>query len=97
MQAGNFAVNDKLIIYGVALGALALLFLPTVVINTATGAVNDVLGGAADILQKNSPLPDTRTPENKTRCQLALENGNDWEASFYCPASDWLSGVFDGK
>lgn len=42
-------------------------------------------------------LPDTRTDASKTRCQQALESGNDWEASFSCPAADAVRGWFDGE
>lgn len=42
-------------------------------------------------------LPDTRSADSVNRCQEARAAGDDWAASFYCPASDWFRGLFDGK
>lgn len=42
-------------------------------------------------------LPDTRTRESQGQCEQAKAAGDDWKASFYCPASEWFGGLFDGK
>lgn len=42
-------------------------------------------------------LPDPATPAAQTECEKALAAGNDWRASFYCPATSWAKGLFDGK
>lgn len=42
-------------------------------------------------------LPDPAAPAAQTECDKALAAGDDWKASFYCPASRWAKGLFDGK
>lgn len=42
-------------------------------------------------------LPDPRKAESKTRCQAAIAAGNDWEASFYCPAASTIKGWLDSE
>ena len=52
-----------------------------------------VIGGAEGLFG----LPDPRTAESVSRCDAARAAGDDWSASFYCPASSWIRGLFDGK
>lgn len=62
---------------------------PGVAQDAARGAVNTVAGavkGAAE----GVGIPDT----DKTKCQKALAEGRYWDASFDCPASDFVRGVF---
>lgn len=49
------------------------------------------------VLNGTLGVPITTTQESKTQCQRALETGDDWGASFYCPAGTWFKGLFDGK
>lgn len=59
----------------------------------ARAPVDVFIGGAEGLLG----LPDPRTDANKARCKAALEAGNDWQASFYCPAAEAVKGWFDGE
>lgn len=94
--AGNI-IDDKLLMYGVVFGVVAIYVLPRLAIKTLVDSANDVVDSSADFVLRNSPLPDTRTVENKTICQQALDAGDDWKASFYCPAATWFGGLWDGK
>lgn len=92
-------VRTEWIVYGVLIGA-ALIFLPGAlrrVGRAPTELAGGVLSGAGDLFMENTPLPNTRTPENIDRCRAALAAGNDLEASFYCPAGTWVGGLFDGE
>lgn len=60
---------------------------------TARAPVDLYIGATEGLLG----LPDPRTPENQSKCDAALKAGNDWEASFYCPASKAIGGWFDGE
>lgn len=42
-------------------------------------------------------LPDPASPVAMSECEKALAAGDDWKASFYCPATSWAKGLFDGK
>lgn len=92
-------IKPEWIFYGLAIGA-ALIFLPGA-LRRIGGAPGEVIGGALDsagsLFMENTPLPNTRTPENIERCKAALAAGNDLEASFYCPAGTWIGGLFDGE
>lgn len=63
-----------------------------------TGALGGAVSGAVDMADKvvSSPvlaigdavgLPRT----NETECQKAIREGRTWDASFACPAGDFLS------
>lgn len=96
-------IKTEWILWGLGIGA-ALVFLPGLlktgarnVGESAGAAVDGVLTGAADVVLAHSPLPDTRTDKNKQICLAARAAGDDFKASFYCPAADWLTGLFDGE
>lgn len=50
----------------------------------AAGAVKGVAQGVG--------IPDT----DQTKCKKAIAEGRYWDASFDCPASDFLRGLFGG-
>lgn len=89
------------IIYGVGAGVALLAInaiiggrLITSAATAVTRAPEDLFYGSADGL---FGLPDTRTADSRDKCAAARAAGNDWEASFVCPASSWLRGLFDGN
>lgn len=58
-----------------------------------TGAVdmaNGVLGGVVTGVGEVVGIP----PTNLTECQRAQAEGRTWDASFACPAKDFLSYLF---
>lgn len=82
---------------GVALLALNALLSGRIISGTA-GAVarlpgDLVIGGAEGLLG----LPDPRSSASMTECERARLSGDDFRASFYCPAKTWIGGLFDGK
>lgn len=84
---------------GAGVGLLALNALLggrilTVAAQSVARAPVDVFMGGADGL---FGLPDTRTAQSVSACEAARAAGDDWGASFYCPASRWFGGLFDGK
>lgn len=93
------SIKPEWILYGVALGVgvLWLRGFNRSVADTAETVTalpfSLFQGAAAGVVG----VPRTDTPEAQSRCQAALNAGDDWEASFYCPASTWLGGLFDGK
>lgn len=58
-------------------------------VNVLTGAVVGTVTGIGEAVG----IPET----SMTKCQKALAAGNYWDASFDCPASDFLGGVFGKK
>lgn len=54
----------------------------------------DAFYGAADGFLG---VPDTRTADSVSKCEAARLAGDDFKASFYCPAATWVKGLFDGK
>lgn len=50
------------------------------------GTVDGVLSGAVKGVGGMVGVPQT----NKTACQKAIEEGRTWDASFDCPAADFL-------
>lgn len=59
----------------------------------ARAPVDAFIGGAEGFLG----LPDTRTEQSVSACAVAQVNGDDWRASFVCPAVAWFKGLFDDK
>lgn len=96
-----FGIRQDLLMYGIG-AAVALILVNRImdgrVVSGAASSIAsvpvDVFMGAADGL---IGLPDTRTPQARSACQAARDAGDDWEASFQCPAADWFRGLFDGK
>lgn len=60
------------------------------VANAAAGAVGNVASGA--VLGVGDAVGVPRT--NETACAAALREGRLWDASFACPASDFLAGAW---
>lgn len=62
-------------------------------VDISKGAV-DVVGGTfqgvVTGVSGNIGIPDT----DKVRCQAALKKNDYWGASLYCPAKDFLTGIF---
>lgn len=83
-------------------GAVALLllnkFLSGQVVAGAAGALAQVPGDVVrGTISGITGLPDPATAASQSACDAALAAGDDWKASFYCPASRWAKGLFDGK
>lgn len=87
--------TDTKIIIGVGIGLVAAVFviwqrgaaqtaqdIGLGAVSAVDGAVGGVLMGAANVLG----VPVT----SKTQCQLDMEAGRTWDASFSCPAGTWL-------
>lgn len=96
-----FGVRSDLLMFGVG-AAVALLIINRMMGGTiVAGAAATVASAPVDLVIGASDglfgIPDTRTPEAKTACELARESGDDWGASFQCPAATWFRGLFDGK
>lgn len=84
---------------GAGVGLLALnALLSGRIVSGAAGAVarapvDAFIGGAEGLFG----FPDTRTPESVGKCAAAGAVGDDWGASFVCPALTWVRGLFDGR
>lgn len=57
--------------------------------NLAGGAVVGTVKGVGDVIG----IPDT----DKSKCERALAEGRYWDASFDCPAGDFIKGVFSSS
>lgn len=95
------AVRLEWVLWGVGAG-VGLLVLNSMlsgrILTGAAGAVarapvDAFIGGAEGFLG----LPDPRSAQSQDACAAALVAGDDWRASFYCPAMTWARGLFDGK
>jgi len=94
-------IKPEWVLYGVGAG-VALIALNALLgghlLTKSAGAVarapvDAFIGGAEGLFG----LPDTRTAESMTECDRARAAGEDWAASFACPAVSWFKGLFDGK
>jgi hypothetical protein len=94
-------VRPEWVLWGIGAGVAVLVVNKMLSGRIVTGAASTVgrlpsdiiIGGAEGLLG----LPDPRTAESQSRCAAARAAGDDWGASFYCPASEWFRGLFDGK
>lgn len=87
--------KEQLIIGAIAIGA-AVIYLRGVrgfagdltrgAISAASGAAEGAIHGASDLI--GLPVPEV------DKCQQAKAEGNKWDASFYCPATDFLRFVW---
>lgn len=59
--------------------------------SAAVQAVDSVLQGSVESAGLLVGIPKT----NKTQCQKDVEAGRMWDASFSCPAKDFLGAVWD--
>jgi hypothetical protein len=57
---------------------------------TAAGTVGDFAAGVVVGIGKQFGIPDT----DAAKCARALAEGRTWDASFACPASDFIKGTF---
>lgn len=80
---------------GVGAGILVLIFFNAKVVTKETtkkvievGA--GVLEGAVEGIGETVGVP----PTNMTACELAKKEGRTWDASFECPAGDFLGWVW---
>lgn len=94
-------IKPEWVLWGLGLAAGVLVLnrlldgrLLTTTASTVARAPVDVFVGATEGL---FGLPDPRTAESKMLCEQARAAGDDWKASFYCPAAVWFGGLFDGK
>lgn len=56
------------------------------VFDFADGAAGEIVNSAGDVLG----IPRT----NKTQCEADMAAGRWWDASFSCPAGDFIGGLF---
>lgn len=82
---------------GAGVGLLAInAFMSGRLLSGTAGAIArapvDIFIGATEGL---IGLPDTRTDKSVALCREAQAAGNDWAASFYCPAATTVKGWFD--
>lgn len=59
----------------------------------AVDVVDGVISGAVIGIGQGVGVP----PTNMTDCQRAMAEGRTWDASFACPAKDFLSYAFGSK
>lgn len=94
-------IKPEWIFWGIGIAAGVLVVNRLLDGRLLTGAVSTVARAPVDAFYGASEgllgLPDTRTAESRTLCEQAQAAGDDWKASFYCPAATWLGGLFDGK
>lgn len=87
--------NEKLAVAGIG----AILLVPklagsiaqqssSALVNAAGGAIT----GTITAIGEQVGIPQT----NRSQCQLDLMAGKTWDASFSCPAADWLRYVANG-
>lgn len=89
-------INDNLLIYG-ALAGLGLVLATYVgthakqagqaVGSAAVDLANGVITGSVISIGEAVNVP----PTSQTACEKAKADGNTWDASFACPAGDFLS------
>jgi hypothetical protein len=87
-------VHTIAIVAGAGAVALVLLYIAK---KGFAGAAAGAVGAAADaaagtVLGIGDVIGIPRTDE--TECERAKREGRTWDASFACPASDWLGHVF---
>lgn len=93
-------LKEDLIVFGI-LGALGVLVVGAVAANakevgTAVGTaavdlVDGVVTGTVTSTGEAVGIPKT----NQTECEKAKAEGRTWDASFACPAGDFLRYVFN--
>lgn len=93
---GKIGGNATNVVLGVgvllAVGAVAYFFL-----RGAQGMAKDVAKGAVDLavggvlgVAEGLGIPET----SMTECERALAEGRTWDASFACPAGDFIGSLF---
>jgi hypothetical protein len=71
-------------------GGSAALELGATVGQAIAGAASDVAGGIVQGVGQAVGIPRT----NEAECAAALREGRMWDASFACPAADFLTGAW---
>lgn len=97
---GLNCAQGRAVLVGLGLGVVLVFALPLLARNAR--AVGSVAGGAAvefadgligeTVNSAGELVGIPRTDE--TQCQKDLAAGRTWDASFSCPASDFLKGLF---
>lgn len=59
--------------------------------SAAAAAADGVISGAVESVGEIAGVPRTST----TECDLAKQEGRTWDASFACPAGDFIRYVFN--
>jgi hypothetical protein len=102
--------DETVVVLGIALAVLAMAYYAKKKVGDAAAAVGDevvklwdaagdatVKAGDTVIAKPAIAIGDVigvpRT--NETECEKAKREGRTWDASFACPASDFLSYVFN--
>lgn len=95
------AIKSEWLFWGVGAGVVLLVLNSVMngrIVSQTAAAVgrlpSDLIYGGAEGL---FGIPDTRKGETQSKCAAALASGDDWGASFNCPALPWGRGLFDGK
>lgn len=91
-------LTDKLILAAVAVGVVYFVFrgVRGVARDASQFAVEAGLGlaeGAVVGIGESFGIPET----SQTECERALAEGRYWDASFACPATDFLGGIFGSR
>lgn len=76
-------------VYFVRKGAMAVAEAPGQVIG---GILSDVASQPVYVIADTIGIPRT----DADKCAAAKRAGSGWDASFYCPAGDFLSWMFSG-
>lgn len=96
----NLSTDTLLIVGGIGLAVLAVAVLSRKGTGQAVGeavgeaAVSTIVGaGTGVVLGAGEAVGIPRT--NQTECERAKAEGRTWDASFACPAGDFLKYVFN--
>lgn len=101
MKIPALAELETGVVIALAVGAAVAVFLfvrnaRTVargVVNGAASLAGDVAAGAIEGVGEQVGVPRT----DVDKCAAAKAAGNSWDASFYCPAGDFLKFVFSSS
>lgn len=95
------SLRPEWIVWGVGAGVVLVVLNRIASGRLAAEAAQSVTRVPFDVFRGTAEgifgLPDPAAPAARTECEKALESGDDWRASFYCPATSWAKGLFDGK
>ena len=93
------AIPTKWILYGVGAGVALLILNKLAGGRLVAGAASAVVQVPVDVFYGVTDgvfgLPDTRVPATVDACTAAKESGDCWEASFQCPALDYMACLRD--
>lgn len=63
------------------------------IVSGVAGAASGVIGEAGNVAGDIVGLPRT----SQTACEAAKASGSAWDASFACPAGEWISWMWNGR